>query len=86
MPKAIRLILVLAFRFAGLFACMSPAAACAAPPAEIAKGPVTILDGSGTWRVLHAWNAPLVQTSVGLQNGATAAAGPSRSSGRGSAS
>ncbi len=67
MPKAIRLILVLAFRFAGLFACMSPAAACAAPPAEIAKGPVTILDGSGTWRVLHAWNAPLVQTFAGLQ-------------------
>jgi len=29
--------------------------------------PVTILDGSGVWRVLHSWNAPLIQTSAGLQ-------------------
>ena len=30
-------------------------------------GPVTILDGSGVWRVLHSWNVPMVQTTEGLR-------------------
>ncbi len=40
---------------------------CAATADALAEGAVTILDGSGVWRVLHSWNAPLLQTSAGLQ-------------------
>jgi hypothetical protein len=31
------------------------------------KPPFAILDGSGAWRALHSWNAPLVETPQGLQ-------------------
>ena len=67
MLKAISFVPVLGFPFALIFACMAPAATPAAAPADNSNGPVTILDGSGVWRVLHSWDAPLVKTPAGLQ-------------------
>ncbi len=71
MLSAIRLVFVFGFvfgfRVVGMFACMTLVTTCAVASAEDTNRPVTILDGSGVWRVLHSWNAPLVRTSAGLQ-------------------
>ena len=41
------------------------AQAGAAKGQPASAGPVTVLDGSGVWRVLHSWNAPLVEETGG---------------------
>jgi len=56
-----------ALRLTCASACGLLLSASATASAAAADGPVTILDGSGVWRVLHSWNAPLVQTSAGVQ-------------------
>ncbi len=57
--------LALALAAAALAASSFPCAA-RAQEAAVAEA-VTILDGSGVWRVLHSWNAPMVNTSEGLR-------------------
>ena len=37
------------------------------PAASAPVRPVTVLDGSGVWRVVHSWNAPLIQTPQGTK-------------------
>ena len=56
-----------AWRLTWASACGLLLSASATASAAAADGPVTILDGSGVWRVLHSWNAPLVQTPAGVQ-------------------
>jgi hypothetical protein len=59
---SLQLVILLAGSAAALLTCGS----AWAQTATTAR-PVTILDGSGVWRVLHCWGAPLVQTSAGLR-------------------
>ncbi len=51
---------------AGLAACLSPCLAQGQEAPEPPK-PVVILDGSGVWRVMHSFAAPLVQTAEGCK-------------------
>lgn len=63
----IRSVFVFGARWAGLLAWVAVLTTGVVRSAEPGAPPVTILDGSGVWRALHSWNAPLLQTPAGLQ-------------------
>jgi len=49
---------VVAFSVCASLICGAMAQGAQPGPAAAASRPVTVLDGSGVWRVLHSWNAP----------------------------